>query len=138
MKEYFGKYRGIITDINDPKQMGRIRARVPAITEDFQTGWCLPCLPFAGKFKFSPSVGDCVWVEFERGKVDYPIWSGMWYAKGQDNLNNLTIHTSSGDITFSGGEINVTNANGQTLSVSSMLKQIDDLKEWCYDTFRLK
>ena len=138
MNEYFGKYRGVVTNINDPNNMGRIRARVPAVTEEFQTGWCLPCLPFAGQFKFLPSVGDCVWIEFERGKIDYPIWSGMWYAKGKDTLNNLTISTSSGTITFSGGDVNLTNTSGQTLNVSSILKKFDDLRDWCNRTFRLK
>lgn len=138
MNKYFGKYRGVVTCIEDPHHMGRIRAKVPAITENYETGWCLPCLPFVGVFKFLPSVGDCVWIEFERGKVDYPIWSGMWYAKGKDMLNNLTISTPNGVISFSDGDINLTNTSGQTLSVSKVFDGFEDLKEWCDNRFKLK
>lgn len=138
MSEYFGKYRGIVTNINDPKSMGRLKAKVPAITSEFETGWCLPCLPFAGQFKFSPSVGDYVWIEFERGKVDYPIWSGMWYPKGTDNLSNLTISTTDGNIAFSGGDVNLSNIFGQSINVEQIFKKFDDLKDWCNGRFKLK
>jgi uncharacterized protein involved in type VI secretion and phage assembly len=27
-----------------------------------------------------PQIGTGVWVEFEQGNPDYPIWSGCWYG----------------------------------------------------------
>ena len=30
-----------------------------------------------------PEVGSGVWIEFEAGQLDNPIWSGAWWASGQ-------------------------------------------------------
>ena len=149
MAIYLGKYRGVVTSIDDPKKMGRIKARVPAVTEDYETPWCLPCLPFIGNFKFNPSIGDCVWVEFERGKIDYPIWCGMWLPEGKDKLDNLVITTKDGSISFKDGEVSLTNNSGKSLNVSDIFKNFDDmakdidskieeLKTWCNGRFELK
>ena len=74
----FGKYRGIVTDNKDPEKLGRIQASVPAVP-GMQTNWANPCAPYAGLnvgFYAIPPVGAKVWIEFESGAPDYPIWSG--------------------------------------------------------------
>lgn len=80
---YYGKYRGVVTEV-DAATM-RIRATVPAVLGATPSGWCLPCVPYAGPqagFFFLPDVGAAVWVEFEGGDVSYPIWSGcFWRAQ---------------------------------------------------------
>jgi uncharacterized protein involved in type VI secretion and phage assembly len=81
MREFYGKYRGTVTDIQDPLMMGRVRARVPDVMGDQESGWAMPCLPFAGSgmgFFALPKVGAGVWIEFEHGDPDYPIWAGCW------------------------------------------------------------
>jgi hypothetical protein len=83
---YFGKYRGIVTDIDDPENRCRIRATVPAVLGDHPCGWAMPVAPFAGDghgYVMLPKVGSGVWIEFEAGKLDNPIWSGAWWANGQ-------------------------------------------------------
>jgi uncharacterized protein involved in type VI secretion and phage assembly len=80
---FYGKYRGIVTDINDPLMIGRIRARVPDVMGDDESGWAMPCAPFGGNsmgFFALPSTGGGVWIEFEHGDPDYPIWSGCWWG----------------------------------------------------------
>ncbi len=80
---YFGKYRGVISDVNDPMRLCRVRARVPDVLGTRETGWALPCLPFAGQgmgFYATPKVGANVWIEFEHGDPEYPIWSGCFYT----------------------------------------------------------
>jgi uncharacterized protein involved in type VI secretion and phage assembly len=45
--------------------------------------WAMPCFPMTGKQMGAymlPQVGAGVWVEFEQGNRDYPIWSGSWYG----------------------------------------------------------
>src|SRR6185436_4797932 len=77
--QFFGKFRGVVTDNKDPKQIGRVRARVPDVMGDKESGWALPCFPFGGSgmgFIALPSVGAGVWIEFEHGDPDYPIWAG--------------------------------------------------------------
>jgi uncharacterized protein involved in type VI secretion and phage assembly len=81
--QFFGKYRGIVTDNLDPLMIGRIRAQVPDVTGDADSGWALPCAPFGGSatgFFAVPSTGAGVWIEFEHGDPDYPIWSGCWWG----------------------------------------------------------
>jgi hypothetical protein len=81
---FYGKYRGIVTSV-DPRTM-RIRAMVPSVLGDTETGWCMPCVPYAGPkagFAFLPEVGSGVWVEFEGGDVSYPIWVGGYWREGE-------------------------------------------------------
>lgn len=83
---HFGKYRGLVTDIDDPDGRGRIKAQVPAVFGERDSPWAMPCLPFAGAahgLALIPEVGDGVWIEFEGGNLSYPIWSGCWWADDQ-------------------------------------------------------
>jgi hypothetical protein len=80
--KYYGKYRGMVTDINDPLMLGRIQAKVPDILGDQDSGWAMPCVPCDLSNEIGsalPKVGAGVWIEFEKGDPDYPIWSGCWY-----------------------------------------------------------
>lgn len=80
---YFGKYRGEITDVNDPLQSGRVKVRVPEVLADVESGWALPCTPYAGSrtgLYAVPPVGAPVWVEFEAGDPSRPIWAGGWWG----------------------------------------------------------
>lgn len=91
---YFGKYRGTVVDNADPEQLGRLRLMVPSLfggsanpqpTDPFVTDWAWPCVPFGGTaeqgFFFVPEVGAKVWVEFEEGNLDCPIWVGCFWSK---------------------------------------------------------
>jgi uncharacterized protein involved in type VI secretion and phage assembly len=98
-----GKYRGIVTDNRDDKNLGRIRARVPEVLGNVQSGWALPASPFAGDgigLFAVPPLGSGVWVEFEAGDVSRPVWSGCWWGEGQlpDGATPAirTLKTSSG------------------------------------------
>lgn len=83
---YYGKYRGIVTDVDDPENRCRIRATVPAVLGEQPCAWAMPAMPFAGNghgMVMLPAVGSGVWIEFEAGRLDSPIWSGAWWASGQ-------------------------------------------------------
>lgn len=83
-RRFYGKYRGVVTANADPLGLGRIRANVPDVMgSNDESGWALPCVPFAGKdmgFFAMPDIGTGVWIEFEQGDPDYPIWSGCWWG----------------------------------------------------------
>lgn len=86
MKEFFGKYRGTVTGNKDLMYLGRIQVSVPAVLGDGRQSWAMPCVPYAGAdvgFFAIPPVGANVWVEFEGGDPDYPIWTGCFWAKGE-------------------------------------------------------
>lgn len=77
---FYGKYRGVVTDI-DANTM-RIKAKVPGVLGQQKTGWCMPCVPYAGPqigIAFLPDEGTGVWIEFEGGDVSYPIWTGCYW-----------------------------------------------------------
>lgn len=94
---HFGKYRGIVTDNQDPSNLGRIKARVPEVLGDIETGFALLCAPYAGNGSgafFIPPVGAGVWIEFEAGDVSRPIWSGCWWGENQLPRNERRSDTT--------------------------------------------
>jgi uncharacterized protein involved in type VI secretion and phage assembly len=89
---FYGKYRGTVTDIQDPLMTGRVRAKVPDVLGDLESGWAMPCAPFGGSgmgFFALPKVGAGVWIEFEHGDPDYPIWAGCWFGSVADMPSDL-------------------------------------------------
>lgn len=84
---YFGKYRGTVSNNMDPQNQGRLQVQVPAVLGTGSMSWAMPCVPYAGNqvgFHFIPDVGTNVWVEFEAGDPDYPIWSGCFWGVGEN------------------------------------------------------
>jgi uncharacterized protein involved in type VI secretion and phage assembly len=84
---FYGKYRGTVTDNADLLMLGRVRAKIPDILGDKESGWALPCSPYAGKgvgLFLVPPKGASVWIEFEYGNPDRPIWSGGFWDKATD------------------------------------------------------
>ncbi|OYY91548.1 MAG: hypothetical protein B7Y45_03045 [Sphingomonas sp. 28-66-16] len=144
---YYGKYRGTVTDNADETKVGAIRVQVPAIFGATLAVWAQPCFPY-GHF-FVPPVGAFVWVEFEGGDPQYPIWIGTFYprdtAPPETQVNppdNRVLHTRSGHIVEfddkdgeervvirhksnafvaidKAGSITVSNKNGSTVSLSA-------------------
>ncbi len=86
-QKYFGKYRGTVINNVDPMQMGRIQAMVPDVSNFIPTTWAMPCVPVAGLQMgvFTvPPIGAGVWIEFEQGDPDYPIWVGCFYGSAAE------------------------------------------------------
>ena len=87
MANFVGKYRGTVIDNVDPMQMGRIMVQVPDVSNVLPSTWAMPCVPFAGPQSGSfavPPIGASVWVEFEQGNSDYPIWSGCFWGSAAE------------------------------------------------------
>jgi uncharacterized protein involved in type VI secretion and phage assembly len=81
--QYLGKYRGTVFNNIDPMQQGRIQAIVPDVGNVLPGTWALPCVPMAGPQagEFAvPPIGASVWIEFEHGDRDYPIWTGCFWG----------------------------------------------------------
>ncbi len=82
-KKFYGKYRGTVLNNIDPMQLGRILAVVPDVSALLPTSWAMPCLPLAGKQMGTymvPQIGSGVWIEFEQGDPDHPIWTGCFWG----------------------------------------------------------
>jgi hypothetical protein len=81
-RQYLGKYRGKVLENLDPLFQGRIMAEVPSVPGSL-TNWALPCTPYAGMdvgFYAIPPIGANVWIEFEAGDPNYPVWVGCFWG----------------------------------------------------------
>jgi len=84
---FYGKYRGTVINNVDPMQLNRVLVQVPEVLGPGVSSWAMPCLPFAGTqtgvYYFPPPQAG-VWVEFEGGDADYPIWVGGFWANAAE------------------------------------------------------
>jgi hypothetical protein len=82
----YGKYRGSVVNNIDPLQIGRLQISCSAVLGESIFAWALPCSPYAGPgvgFFMLPPIGADIWVEFEAGNPDKPIWTGGFWTVGQ-------------------------------------------------------
>jgi uncharacterized protein involved in type VI secretion and phage assembly len=94
-RQHYGKYRGFVVDNRDPEKRGRLKLKVPTVLGDQDTGWALPCLPFGGLANqglfMIPEVDAQVWVEFEEGNLDHPIWVGVFWQQTSDTPEEAAL-----------------------------------------------
>jgi len=91
---FYGKYRGLVLNNQDPLRVGRLMAMVPEVLGEVPSGWALPSAPYAGTgsgFFAIPPIGAGVWVEFEAGDVSRPIWSGAWWATAEPPMDQKAM-----------------------------------------------
>jgi uncharacterized protein involved in type VI secretion and phage assembly len=145
-RRYYGKYRGVVADNNDTTSRGRLQVKVPAVLGDTAI-WALPCVPYAGDsvgFFAMPEPQTAVWVEFEAGNIDYPIWVGCFWTDGQiDSADaaptvkffktgkfTIRIDDDSGEVSFevaSGSSLKMTTLEF-TVNGKSITHQTDSAK----------
>jgi cytoskeletal protein CcmA (bactofilin family) len=86
---YYGKYRGLVVNNIDPLQIGRIMVQCADVLGEIPSSWALPCVPAAGiqaGMFIVPPIGSQVWIEFEQGNPDKPIWSGCYWETAEEPL----------------------------------------------------
>lgn len=85
--KFYGKFRGTVLNNVDPMQQGRLQVQVPDVAGLAPASWAMPCVPIAGintgMFAL-PMIGSGVWVEFEQGNPDYPIWVGCFWGSAAE------------------------------------------------------
>ncbi len=63
-----------------------MRVKAVDVYGENESGWALPALPYTGDgvgLFLIPPTGASVWVEFEHGDPEYPIWAGGFWADGE-------------------------------------------------------
>jgi uncharacterized protein involved in type VI secretion and phage assembly len=146
-ERFFGKYRGMCMNNIDPMQMGRIQAQVPDVAGLTPTTWAMPCVPLTGKSSgtwFVPQIGTGVWIEFEQGDPDYPIWTGCFWGSASDTPSDakaqlpaspsivmqtaLAHHLTISDLPGPTGGIILKSATGASITVNDIGITIDNGK----------
>jgi len=135
---FYGKYRGVVTDNRDPRSLGRVRARVPDVLGENESGWAMPAVPYAGNgvgLFLLPPVGALVWMEFEHGEADYPIWTGCFWAAGEVPASpagpeKKVLKSDAGTLTLDdapgGGGVTIETTRGMKITMDTSGIQIDD------------
>lgn len=87
---FLGKYRATVINNIDPENRGRLQLTIPDVLGLVPSTWAECCAPFsgltgaaAGMFAIPP-IGAAVWVEFEQGDPDHPVWTGGRWASAAD------------------------------------------------------
>jgi len=83
----YGKYRARVTHNDDPEKRARLQV-IASVLPGLKQIWALPSLPYAGKgvgMFMVPPIDAMVWLEFEGGDVERPIWTGCFWDKAQDS-----------------------------------------------------
>lgn len=89
-KQYFGKFRATVLNNVDPEQRGRLMLNIPDVLGPIPSTWAEACTPLAGPtgppmgVYCVPPIGAGVWVEFEHGDPDLPIWTGCRWGLAAD------------------------------------------------------
>jgi hypothetical protein len=74
-KKLYGIYRGRVFDVKDPKKQNRIRVIVDGFGKD-PTTWADAMEPASTHTLAPVTVGQGVWVMFEKGSPNAPLWFG--------------------------------------------------------------
>jgi uncharacterized protein involved in type VI secretion and phage assembly len=148
---YFGKYRGVVSDNKDPETRGRIKAQVPDVLGDRDSTWAMPCVPYGGDgvgWYFVPPIDASVWIEFEQGDPNYPVWVGCSEPpakfltpgtkmlktgsaaitiKDQEGSGSLTlVVNNSAKIVMDSNGIEITNGQGASIKLSGATVKINE------------
>ncbi len=100
---------GIVTNNQDPEDLGRVRVRFPWLSKTDESWWARVAAAMAGNERgayFLPEVDDEVLVAFEHGDPRFPyVLGALWSStdkppeSNQDGENNLrTIRSRSGHV----------------------------------------
>jgi len=104
---YYSSYRGVVGDNKDPLHLGRVKLIIPEITMgELYDYWAFPKGVFSGQnygSQMIPKIGDMVWVEFEQGFAERPIYSLGHFGSGEppsdkdlNDVNNYWFKTPQG------------------------------------------
>jgi uncharacterized protein involved in type VI secretion and phage assembly len=135
--QFYGKYRGTVVSNVDPQNMGRLSVTVPDVSNIQTSTWAMPSAALAGSgsgFFAVPPVGSNVWVEFEQGDSDYPVWSGCFWGSSSEvppqgnsappGVQSIVIQSVGGnifmlsDVPGSSGGILLQSSSGASIAIN--------------------
>jgi uncharacterized protein involved in type VI secretion and phage assembly len=141
MTDYYGKYRGKVENNVDPQRLGRIQVSCPSVLGDGPISWARPSAPYAGSgvgFLAIPPIGANVWVEFEAGNTELPIWSGCFWEDSElpsemGMAEKKVFKTDAATLTLSDlpgptGGVTIETKDGKKITMNAQSIEITDGK----------
>lgn len=119
-RRFFGLYRGVVHDNNDPQKKRRIRVKVPQVLQDEPTQWIWAREDSSTKTTV-PAANQGVWVMFEGGDPSHPVWVGT-FGK---NVESTKYHTLISSITSTQLALNGVSTYLKTSTFSDGTKELD-------------
>jgi uncharacterized protein involved in type VI secretion and phage assembly len=136
---HYGLYRATVVNNIDPLQRGRIQVIASDATGIIPTTWCEPCMPMTGiqqGIYTVPIIGAGVWIQFENGDPDQPVWMGGWWGSaaevpalallGNPAMPNIVLQTTLqnaiviSDVPGPTGGILIKSLTGATIMVNDV------------------
>lgn len=102
----YGVVSALVTDVNDPEELGRVRLRFPWLSDSYTSDWARLMQLGAGPQRGTvilPEVNDEVVVAFEQGDVRRPyVLGGLYNGVDRPNLGARLVDGSTGAVTRRG------------------------------------
>lgn len=95
---FFGTYRGVVTKNKDAEGHRRIKCQVPQLFGAAEINWAWP-KEVSNLRSQVPDVGDGVWVCFEGGDPNYPLWGGTFGKPKTGKRVNVKVLADSVSLT---------------------------------------
>ena len=90
---------GVVTDIDDPDKLGRVKLKFPWLSSDIVSDWARVVMVGGGAERgiaFLPEVNDEVLVGFELGDFNHPyVLGGLWNGQDKPPKAEKTAYLSS-------------------------------------------
>lgn len=101
---YYGTYRAVVVDNNDPTKQGKLKIRCDIVHGDATCEvWAWPVSPWASSdcgMWVIPDKGDSIYVMFDHGRADAPLWFGGWWGSNEPTedmtLKKVVLATKEG------------------------------------------
>jgi phage protein D/phage baseplate assembly protein gpV len=80
-----GVQAGVVSDVDDPARLGRVRVHLPGLSDNYETDWARMAQLMAGSghgAAFMPDVDDEVLVAFDQGDIRRPYVLGALFNRG--------------------------------------------------------
>ena len=130
--KYWGKYRGSVTDTDDPDNRGRIKVLVPSVFGDNESQWAEPAFPYGGGKGFGwvavPPVDSAVLVEFIEGDASAPVWTAAFWRVADEVAEDHTGQETKVFRTESGHRLVFDDTDGsETITLHSSADAVIEL-----------
>jgi uncharacterized protein involved in type VI secretion and phage assembly len=93
-ERFYGIYPAVVSDIKDPKNLGRVKLMLPWLSREYVTDWTRVMQLGAGEnvgLQMMPRPKDEVVVAFENGQLDSPFVLGSVFGKSTGKLPNSKV-----------------------------------------------